>query len=141
TEHNQANDYSAIAKKRGLDRWMNVVPGNEVTTAMGHFNIFPVKLGTPQPDAKSSTWPSLMDTLRGTEGVQVIVQNHPRDEHLNYRPFDPSIHVSSIGANANGRPVRANAMEVVNSGAMASDPMQLVRDWLGLLTRTPGVAA
>jgi hypothetical protein len=32
-------------------------------------------------------------------------------------------------------------MEVVNSAAMASNPMQLVLDWMGLLTRGPNVSA
>jgi hypothetical protein len=32
-------------------------------------------------------------------------------------------------------------MEVVNSGAMSSDPLQLVRDWMGLLTRGLRVSA
>src|SRR5688572_14558944 len=82
-----------------------------------------------------------MQTVRSTEGVRVIVQNHPRDLHSNYRPFDPAHHISNIGENLQGRPFLANAMEVVNSGAMSSDPLQLVRDWLGMLTRGATVAA
>ena len=112
----------------------------EVTTPIGHFNIFPVRSGA-LPDPNEHDWPRLMNTLRNTEAVRVVSQNHPRDLHSNYRPFDPSHHLSSLGENLEGRPFLANAMEVVNSGAMASDPIQLVRDWLGLLTRGVTISA
>lgn len=141
TEHNRVDDYSDVAERRGLSKWTRVLPGNEVTTAMGHFNIFPARPGTPQPDPRATEWPVLMESLYKAEGIRVVIQNHPRDLHSKYRPFDPAHHLSPTGTNAAGRPVRANAMEVVNSGAMHSDVMQLVRDWMGLLTRGLRVAA
>ena len=141
TEHNRVDDYAPWVKRRHLDPWMLSVPGNEVTTAMGHFNIFPAVPGTRQPDPREQNWATLMKTIRGTEGVQIMVQNHPQDLHSSYRPFDSSHHLSSVGTNLNGRPVSANAMEVVNSGAMSSDVMRLVRDWMGLLSHGLSVAA
>ena len=141
TEHNRVDDYAPVVKRRNLDRWMVSVPGNEVTTAVGHFNIFPVLPGTRPPDPREQNWAALMKAIRETKGVQVIVQNHPQDLHSNYRPFDSSHHLSSVGTNLNGRPVSANAMEVVNSGAMSSDVLQLVRDWMGLLSHGFSVAA
>lgn len=141
TEHNQFADYAAALRKRGLDAWVVSIPGSEVTTSTGHFNIFPVHAGATHPDPGQGDWPRLMDIVRRTEGVSVVVQNHPRDLHSNYRPFDPAHHISSLGENLQGRPFLANAVEVVNSGAMASDPLQLVRDWLGLLTQGATIAA
>jgi hypothetical protein len=141
TEHNRVDDYTPALTRKNLDRWTVAVPGNEVTTPMGHFNIFPTRPGAAQPDPHEKDWVTLMRTLKETEGVQVVVQNHPRDLHSNYRPFDPSHHLSSAGVNLRNRPVLANAMEVVNSGAMSSDPLQLVRDWMGLLTRGLAIAA
>jgi hypothetical protein len=41
TEHNRFADYSAALRKLGLNRWVTSIPGTEVTTAIGHFNIFP----------------------------------------------------------------------------------------------------
>jgi hypothetical protein len=117
------------------------MPGSEVTTAIGHFNVFPLRAGSVHPDFRERDWAKLMDSLRKAGDGAVVIQNHPRDLHSKYRPFDPSHHISSIGENRNGRPFRANAMEVVNSGAMSSDPLQLVRDWMGLLTRGLNVAA
>ena len=141
TEHNRVDDYTPAVTRKNLDRWTVTIPGNEVTTPMGHFNIFPTRPGAAQPDPLEKDWAKLMRTLKETEGVQVVVQNHPRDLHSNYRPFDPSHHLSSSGVNLRNRPVLANAMEVVNSGAMSSDPLQLVRDWMGLLTRGLAIAA
>jgi hypothetical protein len=137
TEHNRVADYSTAIGEAGLQRWVLSVPGSEVTTPLGHFNVFP--LG-PHPDAKEADWTKLMDSLHGGGG-RVVIQNHPRDVHLGYRPFDPAHHVSATGENLIGRPFRANAVEVVNSGAMHSDPLQLVRDWMGLLSRGLAVAA
>lgn len=141
TEHNKIEDYTPAVWRRNLNQWITAIPGSEVTTAVGHFNIFPARFGSVPPNPREQNWTILMDSIWKTDGVQVVVQNHPRDLHSNYRPFDPAHHNSGTGTNRNGRPVRANAMEVVNSGAMYSDPLQLVRDWLGLLTRGIPMAA
>ena len=141
TEHNRVDDYSDVLERRRLSKWTRVLPGNEVTTAMGHFNIFPARPGKPQPDPRATEWPVLMDSLYKADTARIVIQNHPRDLHSKYRPFDPAHHLFPTGTNAAGRPFRANAMEVVNSGAMHSDIMQLVRDWMGLLTRGLRVAA
>jgi hypothetical protein len=128
TEHNQAADYSRALRDLGLDGILQVVPGNEVTTAAGHFNIFPVTLGKPVPDSRQSNWDALANSIRSDPAVRVIVQNHPRDLHLAYRPFDPAHHLASAGQNLIGRLTFANAMEVINSGATArSDEPRLAR--------------
>lgn len=136
TEHNRLSDYSDALQSRGLSKWVSSIPGIEVTTAVGHFNVFPATAGSVVPDAREKQWGSLMDSLE----YRVVIQNHPRDVHSGYRPFDPRNHISLTGTNLNARPWKANAMEVVNSGAMASDPLQLVRDWMGLLTHGLHVA-
>lgn len=141
TEHNRLADYTPAVEKQGVGKWVRTIPGDEVTTALGHFNIFPIGPERTPPDFREPDWSKLMDSLSPSGSPRVVIQNHPRDIHLNYRPFDRSHHISSTGENRNGRPFRANAMEVVNSGAMASDPLQLVWDWLGLLTRGIAVAA
>ncbi len=140
TEHNKMADYAEQLRALGLERWLTVVRGNEVTTAIGHFNIFPLRPASPVPDSRTQDWSALERSIRET-GASVIVQNHPRDLHSNYRPFDASHHLSSAGENLNGRPFFANAVEVINSGATYSDVMQPIRDWLGLLNHGIRVAA
>jgi hypothetical protein len=141
TEHNRFADYVEALRRQRLDKVLIALPGSEVTTTQGHFNIFPVRADESHPDHRERDWLKLMSTLTFPGGVRIVIQNHPRDVHSQYRPFDPAHHISSTGENRNGRPFGANAMEVVNSGAMSSDPLQLVRDWLGLLTRGLQVAA
>ena len=141
TEHNKVADYMPALIRHHLDRWTWSIPGNEVTTAWGHFNVFPTRPGTTQPDPREMEWETLANAVSKTEGAQVFIQNHPRDLHSGYRPFDPAHYLSSVGVNRQNRPVWANAMEVVNSGAMSSDPMQLVHDWMNLLTRGNPIAA
>jgi hypothetical protein len=137
TEHNRIADYVPTLRQLGLEKHLTVIPGNEVTTAMGHFNIFPVRLDAPPPDWRTTDWTALSASLQAS----VVIQNHPRDLHSNYRPFDPAHHRSETGENLNGRPVFANAVEVINSGAMSSDILQPVLDWLGLLNAGLHVAA
>jgi hypothetical protein len=53
--------------------------------------------------------------------------------HAGFRPFGPERHIALTGENLDGWELPANAMEVVNSGALQTDPMRLVRDWFGML--------
>jgi hypothetical protein len=124
-----------------LDRYFTIIPGNEVTTAHGHFNIFPVALDAPPPNYKRDDWPELMEAIRATPNVQVVVLNHPKDTHNGFTPF------SSTNLNlVTGRNLRGNfdfsfdAMELINSGAMRSDWMEPFRAWFALLNRGYKVA-
>ena len=141
TEHNRTADYSEMVRKLGLERWVYPVRGNEVTTGLGHFNILPLPPDAVPPDARVREWAALERGLKTATGVKVIIQNHPRDLHAGYRPFDAGHHVASAGENLIGRPFFANAVEVINSGAMHSDILRPVLDWLGLLNRGYRVAA
>jgi hypothetical protein len=68
------------------------------------------------------------------------MQNHPRDLHAGYRPMDDAHYLENVGEWLNGRTFPGNAIEVVNSGAMQSDPLKGVRDWLAQLNRRARVA-
>ena len=162
TDHNQHIDYEEAATKLGVRRYFTPVMGNEVTTARGHFNIFPIAAGSRVVDHKQTDWKLLFDdieslsdhsplapALRGegpgvrgssidskqTPGVKVAILNHARDLHSGVRPFGPRYHNAVVGENLDGWPLRFNAMEVVNSGATQTDPLRLFHDWMGLLNR------
>ena len=134
TEHNLHVDYHAAALKQGVRKYFTPVVGNEVTTALGHFNVFPVKTDGPVPDFKAKDWKSLFASIRQS-GAKVVILNHPRDVHLGYRPFGPEHHLALTGDNLDGWDLQANAMEVINSGAHQSDMMRPVRDWMNMLNR------
>jgi hypothetical protein len=116
-------------------QYFTPVMGNEVTTTIGHFNVFPVPAGSRVPDFKKKEWAAIFDEIFGTPGVKVAILNHARDLHSNTRPFGPQLFNAAIGENLDGWPMRFNGMEVINSAAIQTDPLQLTRDWMAVLNR------
>lgn len=133
TDHNIHIDYEAPARRTGMRRHFTSVPGNEVTTPAGHFNIFPVATGAAVPDHKVTDWVKLTSALRGTPGVQVVVLNHPRNVHNNFQPFAATNFHAVSGENKRGPEFQFDAMELLNSSAQQSDHMLVYRDWFALL--------
>jgi hypothetical protein len=130
TDHNRHIDHEPFARQMGVRRYFTPVIGNEVTTRVGHFNIFPVQAAAEPPDVRSTDWREIFTGIHRTPGVQVVILNHARDLHSGTRPFGPKLQNAAVGVNLEGWTLQANAMEVVNSGAVQSDGMQLVRDWM-----------
>jgi len=133
TDHNVHIDYEGEARRLNVRQHFTPVIGNEVTTAAGHFNIFPVEPGVRVPDYKRKDWAGTFDEIFATPGVQVAILNHARDLHSGVRPFGTALFNAAAGENIAGWPMRFNAMEVVNSGATQTDPLRLPRDWMALL--------
>lgn len=135
TDHNVQIDYRPDVAKQQLEQFLTPVIGNEVTTSLGHFNVFPVAAGAHMPDHTLRSWESIFADFERTPGVKAIILNHARDIHSNVRPFGPKLHIGVAGENTEGWPLRFNAMEVINSGATQTDGAQLIRDWMALLNR------
>jgi hypothetical protein len=135
TDHNLYADLNPAAKKLGLTPFFTMVNGIEVTTPIGHFNMFPIDLNGPVIDHKIGKWDELPVNVAKVGHVKGVILNHARDLHSNFRPFDPSRHIASAGMTLTGWKFPANAIEVINSGATQSDIMQLYNDWFGLLNR------
>jgi len=135
TDHNVHVDYQAAAVKHEVRHYFTPVTGNEVTTAIGHFCIFPVAAKSPVPDFKLKDWKDIAESISSKTQAKVVILNHPRDLHSGFRPFGPRVFNPATGANLDGWILRANAMELVNSGALQTDVMQPYRDWFALLNR------
>jgi hypothetical protein len=133
TEHGTLVDLAGAIYRMGVQNWMTPVVGEEVTTAKGHFNIFPVNIAGPLPDDKVTDWPRLISLLRATPGVQVIVLNHPRNIHSDFQPFAATNFNATTGENLRGFEFSFDAVEVANSSALQSDWMISFRDWFALL--------
>ncbi|MGH7128705.1 MAG: CehA/McbA family metallohydrolase, partial [Planctomycetaceae bacterium] len=134
-DHNRHVDHEPFARAMGVRRHFTPVIGNEVTTPVGHFNIFPVEAGAAVPDHTAKDWPTIFASIHRTPGVKVVILNHARDLHSGVRPFGPAWHNAVVGENLKGWALRANAMEIINSGATQTDPMRLVHDWMAMLNR------
>src|SRR5205085_716148 len=134
-EHNKQADYRAAAVRAGVRAYFTPVVGNEVTTPVGHFNVFPLPAGGPVPEFRVKDWKALAAGLPAAAGPRVVVLNHPRDLHAGFRPFDPRRFIALTGEDFDGWELPANAVEVVNSGAQQTDVLRPFRDWFGLLNR------
>ena len=135
TDHNQHVDHQPFAKQMNVEKCFTPVIGNEVTTEVAHFNIFPIDRGARVPDHKLADWDSIIKEVFETPGVRVAILNHARDIHSGVRPFGPKRFNSVVGENLDNWGVRFNAMEVINSSATQTDPFQLFHDWMALLNR------
>ena len=124
----------------GVSAYFTPVVGDEVTTKTGHFNAFPFPAGAKPPDPNIADWPDLLRAIRSAPGERVVVLNHPRDLHAGFRPFAPEQFNPVTGEHRRG-PLGVDAMEVINSGAMQSDPMRPVRDWMALRNRGERITA
>jgi hypothetical protein len=133
TEHNQVNGYAAAADRMGVRKYFTPVLGSEITTKKGHFNIFPVEPGGKLADWNLTDWPKLLESIRATPGVRVAILNHPRNNHNDFIPFSEPNFNQVTGENRRGFPFTFDAMEILNSGALRSDDMEVVRDWMALL--------
>ena len=136
TEHNLHADYAPAAKNLGLEKYFTIVPGNEVTTRRGHFNVFPVVLAARPADQTIEDWPGLLQNIHELSGVRVVILNHPTDTHVGFTPFAATNFNRITGKNLRGDfDFSFDAVEVINSGAMRSDWMEPFRCWFALLNR------
>ncbi len=135
-DHNIQIDYHQTAVDLGVRQYFTPIVGNEVTTSVGHFNVFPLNPGPATIDHRGQDWPSVFEAIfQNKDQQRLVVLNHPRDIHAGFRPFDPKRHIGIAGERLDGQVLRANLMETINSGTTQSDGLQLFHDWFGLLNR------
>jgi hypothetical protein len=135
TDHNVHIDIRPTVQALGMSPYYTPVMGNELTTPVGHFNIFPVPDGAAPPDHQVKNWQQVAQNIAALPGAQEVVLNHARDTHIGFRPFGPYRHLAVAGQSLDNWTLPANAMEVINSGATRHDWMQLYHDWFGMLNR------
>jgi hypothetical protein len=97
--------------------------------------VFPIPADRTAIDQRAPDWARLREAMRSVPTEPVIVLNHGRDNHGGFRPLGPARHIGIAGEDLEGWSLPANAMEVVNSGAVMTDALALPRDWMGLLNR------
>jgi hypothetical protein len=133
TDHNQNIDISSAAKATGVSAYFTPVTGNELTTRVGHFNIFKSDPHQPAINANAESWNDVALNIGNKENRHAVILNHARDIHNGFRPFDPTHHISTAGLSTLNWTFPANAMEVINSGSQQSHIMTLYNDWFGMM--------
>jgi hypothetical protein len=141
TDHDILTDFSGPARKMSVRDYFTPVIGDEVTTKVGHFNIFPINTASRVPDAHIEQWPKLMQEMRATPGVKVVILNHPRNIHNGFQPFAKTNFNSVSGEGLQVLDFGFDAMELMNSSALQSDLMLVYRDWFALLNAGHRVTA
>ncbi len=132
TEHNKIVDYSNLVRQLHLENFYTMISGDEVTTAIGHFNILPLDSSMDLPEFRAKNWLELNENFKEYHSPLIIL-NHGRDIHQEFRPFGFLDNIENDKISL--WPMPANAMEIINSGALLTDPMLLVNDWFNLLKR------
>ncbi len=135
TDHNVHVDIKPFAQVKEVDQYFTPVIGNELTTKVGHFNIFPMAAEDRVIDADAKNWEEIRKNINDRTNAKAIILNHARDVHNDFRPFGPDHHLSSAGMNTAMNTFPANAMEVMNSGSQQTHIMNLFHDWFGMLNR------
>jgi hypothetical protein len=144
TEHNMFADFIPPSKAAHVAPYFTPVLGCEVTTKRGHFNAFPILPESRVPDFRIEHWPALLENIRTTPGVQFVILNHPRDVHTDFCPFAETNFNARTGENLRGFDFTFDGVELINSGALRTDLMQVFYDWFALLNhgyRVVGVGA
>lgn len=139
--HDKHIDYAEEMQRIGASPWFTPVLGCEVTTNLGHFNTFPVEPGATPAEHKLRPWPQIFQNIFATPGVEICILNHGRDVHRGFRPLDPANFNPETGKFTEGRELKANGIELINSGAQQTDPFELLQDWFALLRGGHRIAA
>jgi predicted metal-dependent phosphoesterase TrpH len=141
TDHNTITDYYPTLKKLGLNKYLAVIHGNEVSTSgVIHYNTYPLQY-SPDEECNGAIDPfseeagPLFEASRRKDPEAILQVNHPRDGTIGYfnnydldeesaafarKPFDLSFDV----------------LETMNGPYFySSSNYQSVEDWLHLLNR------
>lgn len=140
TDHNVQVDIDSLAKALKVRPYFTPLIGNEVTTKVGHFNVFPLAVDMPPIDPQVENWQELEKNLSiqqqsNKANGRVVILNHAQDIHQGFRPFGEDRHISSAGMSLDQWKLPANAMEIINSGSQQNEKLRLFHDWLAMLNR------
>ncbi len=149
TDHNYITDYSTTLKELGLEKYLIVIPGSEISTSgIVHFNSYPLKPnpehennGAINPVAEEAS--TLFKRNKEKEPNAIIQLNHPRYGTLGYfnnYELDPE-YASYAEKNFD---TSFDVIEIMNGPLYSGGNCQTIRDWLNLLNRGyyfPGVGS
>jgi hypothetical protein len=139
TDHNAISDYQPRVIEMGLQNFIKTCPGDEISTAIGHINAWPLD---PKADPVLYTGTAaeiFADAIR--KGAKVIQINHPRWPGIDY--FTKMGLNTETGIFENPLASEAfDAMELMNETEgwgfdviLPNNPVSVVQDWFHLLNK------
>ncbi len=141
TDHNFITDYLPDLKKNGLDKYLAVMAGSEVTPASNfiHFCVYPEKI-RPGEENHGAVVPLKEDAAtlfrdnRRANPEAVLQLNHPREGDLGY--FN-NLHLDEkTAASADrGFDLSIDVFEAMNGAIFGGSNQKAIEDWFHLLCR------
>lgn len=141
TDHDRLTDYKPYIQKLGLEKFVNSIVGDELTTVrLGHFNGFPLtfdlnKRNEGAPDWYGLSGPEIFKAFRDDPVEKTVIQiNHGRDVgggYFDFTGYDPATGMANDKENFS---LDFDAMEVLN-GRGYDKMKHTLPDWYSLLNR------
>ncbi len=139
TDHNAISDYWPRAMEMGLQNYIRTVPGDEISTAIGHINAWPLN-PSAQPVLHNVSPAEIFNDAR-SKGAKIIQINHPRWPGIDYFTAMNLDTLTGIF----GNPLASeqfDAMELMNETEAwgldvipPNNPISVMQDWFHLLNR------
>jgi hypothetical protein len=140
TDHNYIADYFPTLKKLGLNKYLAVIAGNEVTVSgLIHYNTYPLKY-RPGEENNGAIYPVseeaslLFDRSRKKDPKAVLQVNHPRAGTTGYFNMYLLDLESAAFARVNFD-TSFDVLEIMNGPYYYSSNSVAIEDWLHLLNR------
>jgi hypothetical protein len=137
TDHNHSTDYAPYAKEMGVSTQLVTTVGNEVSTPIGHFNVYPVPAGAEFDDTLTDAQ-RLFRLIRSTNRDAVIQINHPRQKDRDYFTTK-GLDIDSASTGDATWSWDFDAIEILNENrgfgwkAEAGNPVSVRNDWFNML--------
>ncbi len=140
TDHNYITDYYPVLQKLGLNKYLAVIAGNEVTTSgLIHYNTYPLK-HRPGEENNGAIYPiaeeafPLFERSRKKDPEAILQVNHPRSGTTGY--FNNyQLDLESAAYSRVNFDTSFDVLEIVNGPYFYSDNFVAIEDWLHLLNR------
>lgn len=141
SDHNFISDYTPALQKLGLQKYLAVICGNEVTHPdnLIHYNTYPLKLrvdeernGAIPPFAEEA--PALFEASRKKDPEAILQVNHPRAGDLGY--FNNyQLDMEQAAFAREHFSTSFDVLEVMNGPRFYSSNSVAIEDWFHLLNR------
>jgi len=140
SDHNILIEYAPALQELGLDKYLAVLVGNEITqNDLLHYNTYPLSIKRDK-DYNGAIYPALktagglFESSRTNDPSCLIQVNHPRSAHQGYF-HTQRLDLESAAFASIGFDMSFDLIEVMNGPSFARSNYATVQDWLHLLDR------
>jgi hypothetical protein len=140
TDHNILIDYAPVLEKLGLEEYLTVMVGNEITqNDLIHYNSYPLSI-SKEKEYNGAIYPAIEDagalfaSSRQGDSSSLIQVNHPRSSYQGYF-HTHGLDLGSAAYVSKAFSMNFDVIEVMNGPRFAYSNMVTIQDWLHFLDR------